>query len=71
MEMDQHLFDECTTAYRAERMKGKQVCYHQWSLDYGAGHGGMQRQGLNCIIGIVKTRRSLASNPRDGDGESG
>ena len=42
MEMDQHLFDECTTAYRAERMKEKQVCYHQWSLDYGAGHGGMQ-----------------------------
>ena len=25
MEMDQHLFDECTTAYRAERMKEKQV----------------------------------------------
>jgi serine/threonine-protein phosphatase 2A regulatory subunit B' len=24
MEMDQHLFDECTTAYRAERMKEKQ-----------------------------------------------
>ena len=25
MEMDQGLFDECTTAYRAERMKEKKV----------------------------------------------
>ena len=30
MEMDQHLFDECTTAYRAERMKEKQV--KTWSV---------------------------------------
>ena len=44
MEMDQHLFDECTTAYRAERMKEKQVCYHKWTWDYGAGHDGKQRQ---------------------------
>ena len=27
MEMDQGLFDDCTTAYRAERMKEKKVLF--------------------------------------------
>ena len=30
--MDQGLFDDCTTAYRAERMKEKKVLF--WSLNF-------------------------------------
>ena len=61
MEMDQGLFDECTTAYRAERMKEKKVSFCRYS------------KVTICFtkIGITRTRKRMAQNSCPGNAEPG
>ena len=53
MEMDQTLFDECTTQYKAERQKEKQVKFGYWK----------KKQELN-FLDDAGSRRSLEKNSR-------
>ena len=61
MEMDQGLFDECTTAYRAERMKEKKVSFSSIFENYH----------FFAKIGITRTRKRMAQNSRPGNAEPG